>query len=56
MPTNGQSMSRMIGLQGIEEVMIPTNAPRLSLLGEEFMWNRVWPTWETWIRNGLKNA
>jgi glycosyltransferase involved in cell wall biosynthesis len=37
----------------VESVMIPSNSPRASYLGEEFMWDKVWPKFEKWIREGI---
>jgi glycosyltransferase involved in cell wall biosynthesis len=37
----------------VKKIWIPNNEPRKSFLSKDLMWDRVWPLWEQWIREGL---
>jgi SAM-dependent methyltransferase len=40
-------------VERVEKFLPFRDAPRVSLLGKEWMWDRVWPLWEDWFRRGL---
>jgi len=37
----------------VESIWLPNNEPRKSFLSEDLMWDKVFPAWDKWLREGV---